>query len=149
MICSQADGCSPISKAWMHQQTVEACVSPKTIASAICDPLLGYVQDGDATIRAINESDGRAYCLTDEEMVKAGQELARKEGLFVEVSSAAALAALYKMHTEGLLEPDSVCVCILTGHGLKDASAYIPSGYEVPVINNIKELNKCEAKEQI
>ena len=140
LICAQAAGCSPISTAWLQQKEVTACTSPKTVASAICDPLLGYEQDGEATVWAINASKGRAYCLTDEEMTAAGRDLARKEGLFVEVSSAAALSALYKMKEEGLLREDSTCVCILTGHGLKDAAAYVPKDYEVPVINNIEEL---------
>lgn len=140
LIAAQAAGCSPIASAWICQKEVRACASPKTVASAICDPLLGYEQDGDATVQAIKVSNGRAYCLTDEEMISAGRELAQKEGLFVEVSSAASLSALYKMKEEGFLHKDSICVCVLTGHGLKDAGAYIPNDYEVPVINEIGEL---------
>lgn len=140
IICAQAAGCSPISSAWICHKSVVACASPQTIASAICDPLLGYEKDGDATVTAINKSNGMAYCLTDQEMLHAGKELAIKEGLFVEVSSAASLAALYKMKKDGLVKNDDICVCILTGHGLKDASTYIPKDYQIPLIDNINEL---------
>lgn len=142
LICAQAAGCSPISSAWIHQKGVVACSSPQTVASAICDPLLGYEQDGDITITAINKSNGAAYCLADKEMINAGRDLAVKEGMFVEVSSAASLAALYKMKQEGHIDikKDDICVCILTGHGLKDADAYIPQDYQIPVIDNIDEL---------
>ena len=140
IICAQAAGCSPISSAWVNHKKVIACISPQTIASAICDPLLGYEQDGEATITAINKSNGKAYCLTDQEMLDSGKELAIKEGLFVEVSSAASLAALHKMKQEGLIKRDDLCVCVLTGHGLKDATTYVPHDYQVPLINNIDEL---------
>ncbi len=46
-------------------------------------------------------------------------ELASREGIFCEPSSAAGLAGL--AHAE--LEPGSTVVCVLTGHGLKDTAA--------------------------
>ena len=57
--------------------------------------------------------------VTDEEISEAWRDLARVEGLFCEPSSAAGLAALRKT----TLEPGSTVVCVLTGHGLKDAGA--------------------------
>ena len=57
--------------------------------------------------------------IADSEISDAWIELASREGVFCEPSSAAGLAAL--AHTE--LEPGSTVVCVLTGHGLKDTGA--------------------------
>ncbi len=57
--------------------------------------------------------------LADAEITAAWLELARCEGLFCEPASAAGLAAL--THVE--LEHGATVVCVLTGHGLKDAGA--------------------------
>jgi threonine synthase len=57
--------------------------------------------------------------LEDDEITAAWLELASREGVFCEPSSAAGLAAL--AHVE--LEPRSTVVCVITGHGLKDTGA--------------------------
>jgi threonine synthase len=61
----------------------------------------------------------RVETVDDAEIVDAWRELATLEGVFCEPSSAAGLAAVKKLD----LEPGSVVVCVLTGHGLKDADA--------------------------
>jgi len=55
--------------------------------------------------------------LSEEEIGAAWRELATREGVFCEPASAAGLAALRRTGSGG------VAVCILTGHGLKDADA--------------------------
>ena len=45
------------------------------------------------------------------------------------------------MKEQGILKQGDTCVCLLTGHGLKDSSAYIPEGLEIPVINTIEDLS--------
>ena len=64
---------------------------------------------------------GRAevVSVTDAEIADAWLELARLEGVFCELSSAAGLAALKRIE----LAPGMLTVCILTGHGLKDTGA--------------------------
>jgi threonine synthase len=52
----------------------------------------------------------------DDAILTAWRELARTEGIFCEPSSAASLAALESSPPP----PGSRCVCIVTGHGLKD-----------------------------
>jgi threonine synthase len=55
--------------------------------------------------------------VTDGAILEAWRELAHREGLLCEPSSAAGVAAL--AHVE--LEPGSRVVCVITGHGLKDS----------------------------
>ena len=130
----QAKGCDPIAKAWESGQKVQACKNPETVASAISDPLVGYEQDGDLTIEAIHRTSGRALAIEDEETLQAGLCLARTEGIFAEPSSAITLAALKQMKNQGLIKEEDVCVCTLTGHGLKDSQAYAAGKTEVEII---------------
>lgn len=140
LVCVQASGCAPIAKAWREKRRVTGCSNPRTVASAISDPLKGYEQDGDITVEAITDSKGCAVILDDEEILEAGRILARKEGLYVEPASAAAVAALFKLEKDGVIQEADCCVVLLTGHGLKDSPAYIPANMEVPVIDSIDDL---------
>ena len=87
-----------------------------TIASAIRINEPAHADEVDELVAA-----GRVEIATvsDDEITDAWLELASREGLFCEPSSAAGLAAL--AHVE--LEAGSTVVCVLTGHGLKDTSA--------------------------
>jgi threonine synthase len=94
-------------------QAVERAV---TVASAIriIEPVhLGEVDE------LVAEGRVEIVSVKDEEITDAWLELASREGIFCEPSSAAGLAGL--AHIE--LEPGSTVVCILTGHGLKDTAA--------------------------
>jgi threonine synthase len=57
--------------------------------------------------------------VSDEDISRMWLELASREGIFCEPSSAAGLAALAQVE----LAPGSIVVCVLTGHGLKDTAA--------------------------
>ena len=140
LICCQAKGCAPISEAWMENRKTVSCKDPKTIASAISDPLAGYEDDGDITVETIRKSNGIALAIEDEKILEAGRMLARKDGFFVEASSAASLAGLKELMERGEVGKDDCCVCLLTGHGLKDSAAYVPENLEIPVINTIEDL---------
>ncbi len=70
---------------------------------------------------AATESGGEFRAVTDDEILDAYRELARCEGIFCEPSSAAGLAALRASVAAGRTPASSECVCVCTGHGLKDA----------------------------
>ncbi len=57
--------------------------------------------------------------VSDEDITRMWLELATREGIFCEPSSAAGLAGLRQVE----LETGSTVVCVLTGHGLKDTAA--------------------------
>lgn len=136
----QAAGCAPIVEAWEKKCKVRACEDPETIASAISDPLVGYEQDGDITVEAVKKTDGFAIAVEDAEILEAGKNLARKEGLFVEPSSAVTVAAFEYMRKKGIIDEEDICVCVLTGHGLKDSKAYVPQDMEIKVIEHENEI---------
>jgi len=91
----------------------EAAERATTVASAI---RIGAPAHAAAVAEALEVSEGVVVSLTDEAILRAWRELAREEGVFCEPSSAAGLAALEVAD----LEPGSIVVSVVTGHGLKD-----------------------------
>ncbi|MFS8650800.1 MAG: threonine synthase [Caldibacillus sp.] len=106
----QAAGAAPLVKG-------EPVEDPETIATAI---RIGNPASWEKAMRAIRESKGIVAAVTDEEILESYQLLARKEGVFAEPASCAALAGILKMKREGRLEKGVTVVLILTGNGLKD-----------------------------
>jgi threonine synthase len=84
-----------------------------TLASAI---RISEPVHADEVAEALEACGGGIVTVPDASVIVAWQELAALEGLFCEPSSAAGLAAL----EQEPVEPGSVVVCIVTGHGLKD-----------------------------
>jgi len=87
-----------------------------TIASAIRIAEPAHAHEVEALV-----AEGRAELVSvrDEEITDAWLEIASREGVFCEPSSAAGLAALLQVE----LVPGITVVCVLTGHGLKDTAA--------------------------
>jgi threonine synthase len=112
IIGGQAAGAAPL----VHGKPVE---HPETIASAI---RIGRPASWDSAVAAARESGGAFRAVSDAEILDAYREIARREGIFCEPSSAAGVAALRVSVAEGLIPSGSCCVCVCTGHGLKDAS---------------------------
>jgi threonine synthase len=88
----------------------------ETIATAIRISEPAHRAEAEQTFA---DSGGEAVPLADEAIVDAWRSLAREEGLFCEPASAAGLAAVIARRPRR----GSVVVCVLTGHGLKDAEA--------------------------
>ncbi len=80
--------------------------------------------------------------VSDEEVLDAQRELAKKEGLFVEPASATTVAALAKITNDGIVLGDNACI-ILTGNGLLDFDQAVqnmvpPPAYDVDI--NIEKI---------
>ncbi len=134
----QAKGCAPVIDA-LSKKTLKITPieDPKTVASAIAcpDPITGS-----GAILAIQNSNGFGIGVTDEEIIEARKKLARI-GLFAEPSGAVSFAGVLKMQERKDFSNTSI-VCVITGHGLKDAQ----TGYEIiisqiePDIQALKEV---------
>ncbi|HEX2045327.1 MAG TPA: threonine synthase, partial [Gaiellaceae bacterium] len=93
----------------------EAGARAETLATAIRIPEPVHRTDAEA---AVADSGGAVVPLADAEIVAAWRELAHREGVFCEPSSAAGVAALLREPQHG-----ARVVCVVTGHGLKDPEA--------------------------
>lgn len=113
--------------------------NPETVASAI---RIGYPQSWDMAWEAQKNSDGWFQDLPDEVILAAQRLLAAEEGIFCEPASAAAIAGVLRDIEQGKIEPESVVVCTLTGHGLKDPDIAISQCQDslIKVKPNITEI---------
>ena len=127
----QAQACSPISNAFKKKCQIRPVKNPHTVAVAIeCgDPI-----DGQGVMRAIKESGGFAECVSDREILRARELLAKREGLFAEPGGAAAFAGLLK--SKAKIEPGSKVVCLVTGHGLKSPKTGV-KGRPIEIKGNV------------
>lgn len=119
----QAEGAAPIANSFrkktMNMIPVE---NPETVATAI---RIGAPVSHVKALRAINESNGFAETVTDDEILIAQKELAQKEGIGVEPASAASIAGVKKLVNEGVIDKGEKIVCVVTGHLLKDPNTAI------------------------
>jgi threonine synthase len=67
-------------------------------------------------LAAVRETDGAVLAVDDGETLRARDELARR-GLYVEPTSAVAIAALLQLRR--LIGPEEITIVPLTGSGLK------------------------------
>ncbi len=111
----QAEGAAPI----VHGKVIER---PETVASAI---QIGNPASWRGAVAAAQESGGRIDMVSDGEIIDAYRLLAHTEGIFCELASAASVAGLIKFSRSNSFPRDTVVVCVLTGHGLKDPDAAI------------------------
>lgn len=119
MVGVQSSKADPLVRAWRSgSETITPIEEPSSIASGINVPYTG-----EHTLKAIRETQGVAVAVDDEEILLAEKEVARLEGIWVEPSSAASVAALPKLVNSGILSKDDAVVCVLTGSGLKDTGA--------------------------
>ncbi|MFA5891319.1 MAG: threonine synthase [Actinomycetota bacterium] len=103
---------------------------PSTIATAI---RIGNPASWQQALEASRDSEGAIRAVSDRDILVAYRMLAR-EGVFVEMASAASVAGLLHLSDEGLIAPDTTVVCVLTGHGLKDPDWAIAGAPEPIVI---------------
>lgn len=121
----QASACAPIAHAWAQARTREEwrrvlhepIRTAATVATAIADPLRGYEDQGLITLAAVQRTGGEVVAIEEAETVAATRSL-RRQGIWVEPSSAIALAAASRLRVaEG-----ATVVLMLTGHGVKSPS---------------------------
>ncbi len=122
MIAVQVEGCQPVVRAfergealsqfWEHASTVAAGLRvPKPLGDFLI-------------LDAVRASGGTALAVSDGELLDAGIQLAREEGIFAAPEGAACVAALEKLLAAGFLKPDERIVIYNTGAGLKYLEAY-------------------------
>src|SRR5256712_12328122 len=113
----QPRGCAPIVDGYNNGRTeVEEWKSPKTIANGlkIPKPLAGKW-----ILKSLRESKGLALRVSDREIHKAMLNVAKRDGLMVEPSGAAAFAAVPQLYATGASGTKDSVVVIATGSGLK------------------------------
>jgi threonine synthase len=117
MVSVQAEGCSPIVKAYREgKKESEFFENAQTVAAGLRVPkaLGDYL-----ILRAVRESKGTAIAVTDDELIADVRLISRLEGIFACPEGAATISALRRMIEAGEVDRDEQVVLFNTGSGLK------------------------------
>ena len=137
----QAEGSAACYNAWKAGTEKIAPVSATTIADSISADM---PRDGVRAVRAVRETNGAYLTVSDDEILAAIRDLARKEAVFAEPAAAAAYAGLVKAVRQGLVKPDETIVCLITGSGLKDIKSAMQAAgvgtHIEPTIEAVRQL---------
>ena len=118
LVASQSEAAAPITHAFMKGLVdIEPEVARPTVAESI--QVGNPVSLGWRALAALRESKGTAVALSDEEILEAQSLTARLAGIFAEPAAATSVAAAKRLRAAGVIGPDELIVCNLTGHGLK------------------------------
>jgi threonine synthase len=117
MVVVQASGCAPIVKAWQDGvEHAELWPNAKTVAAGIRVP----AAVGDfLMLRAVRESGGVAIAVDDDEILRAREEVATREGFLMCPEGAATLAAYQQAVRDGRIRKDESAVLFNCASGLK------------------------------
>nr|MDG6922624.1 pyridoxal-phosphate dependent enzyme [Nitrososphaerota archaeon] len=94
------------------------------------------------TLVAVKESGGFGVALTDEEIIAAERDVAKREGIFCEVSSATALAGIAQALKENRIASDESACAILSGIGFKEYSSPFEDVAQVPLATKLEDIPK-------
>jgi threonine synthase len=120
----EAEGAAAI----VRNQVIE---NPETVATAI---RIGNPASWEKAVQAAAESQGKIDEVSDVEILTAYKLLARKEGIFAEPASCAAVAGVIKQRKRNEIEKGSTVVAVLTGNGLKDPAIAMETAEIEPVV---------------
>jgi len=101
--------------------SVEPVAARETVAESI--QVGNPAALGRRALAALRESGGTAVASTDAEILEAQSLTASLAGIFAEPAGAASVAAAKQLRSAGVIGPDEIVVCNLTGHGLKQPEA--------------------------
>ncbi len=137
----QVKGFDPITKAFhagKDSQVVTIQSSRKTsVANAIWvdNPLFG-----EKAIQSLEESNGLAISVTEEELITASKLLGKHEGIYAELSSATVIAAVSKLVIGEKIPNNSNIVSIITASGFKTSQAFEKGTSRVRKVESFRSM---------
>jgi threonine synthase len=115
LLGGQAEGCSPVARAFADGERVKP-VRPDTVARSLA---IGNPADGDFAVEAARASGGSILAIPEEDVAQNIALLAETTGVFGETAPAVTLGALRKAVDLGQVGPEDRVVLLVTGDGLK------------------------------
>jgi threonine synthase len=135
---AQAEGCSPVARAFATGTDDILPVKPATIAKSLA---IGNPADGFYALDLVRRSGGAIGSVNDDEIVEGIRLLARTEGVFAETAGGVTIATLAKLAREGTIRPDERVVAYVTGSGLKTVEALTDRVLlDEPIGANVEEV---------
>jgi threonine synthase len=124
---AQADGCSPVARAYADGHEVCRPVKPDTIAKSLA---IGTPADGPYALDLARSSGGSVSSVSDDEIRDGIRLLAETTGVFTETAGGVTTATLRKLAESGELGSGDRVVVYITGEGLKTLDA-VREGFEM------------------
>ena len=141
---AQASGCSPITTAFEKGTLNFTPQKPNTIAKSLA---IGNPADGYYALKQMQETNGGAEMVTDEEVVEGIKLLAETEGIWAETAGGVTIGCLKKMVASGFIKRGEETVAIISGGGLKTLEAVVDAVEEPlhvdPRIASFEEANRA------
>lgn len=129
LVAIQPNESSPVVEGiFKKEKVIKDFVTTMATAVAAADPI-----DFHKVLRGIEDSNGLAYTVTEQEILLALREMSADEGIFTEPSCALPLAALKNNLDEFR---GKKVVLVLTGTGLKDTGVVAKHALPSPVLDN-------------
>ncbi len=117
---AQAEGCSPVARAFADDQSVCRPVRPDTIAKSLA---IGDPADGPYALELARRTGGGVDAVSDEEVREGIKLLAETTGVFTETAGGVTVAVLRRLAERGDIGPEERVVAVITGEGLKTLDA--------------------------
>ena len=117
---AQAEGCSPVARAFIDGADDVKPVKPDTIARSLA---IGAPADGFYALQVSRKTGGAIGSCPEEEIVDGIRLLAETEGVFTETAGGVTIAVLKRMVDEGVIRPEEEVVAYVTGNGYKTIDA--------------------------
>jgi threonine synthase len=143
---AQAEGCSPIAKAFAEGRDFVVPVKPNTIAKSLA---IGNPADAIYALEVARKTNGSITSVTDAEIIEGMKLLAETEGIFTETAGGTTVAVLKKLAESGQISPDEKTVVYITGNGLKTQEAiqgYV--GEPLTIEANIESFERAWERSQ-
>ena len=117
---AQADGCSPVAKAYAEGEEVCRPQRPDTIAKSLA---IGDPADGPYALELARGTGGGIDSVSDGEIRDGIRLLAETTGIFTETAGGVTVATLAKLADRGEIGSGERVVVVITGEGLKTLDA--------------------------
>ena len=143
-ICgAQAEGCSPVARAFLDGSAEVRPVKPQTVAKSLG---IGDPADGHYALDEVRSSGGAFASVPEDRIAEGISPLARTEGIFTETAGGVTISALEHLVATGAIDPGEETVTFITGTGLKTLEALAPP-QTVFVSSNIDDVQAALEKE--
>jgi threonine synthase len=117
---AQAEGCSPVARAFADGADEVKPVKPDTIARSLA---IGAPADGFYALQVSRTTGGEIDACSEDEIVDGIRLLAETEGVFTETAGGVTIAVLKRLVERGAIAPGEETVAYVTGNGYKTIDA--------------------------
>lgn len=117
MVSVQAKGSNPVNRAFRMNGRKFDYKKPETLADSIS---VGIPRNGYKALNALEQSNGIAVDVSDDEILDAIPTLARLTGVFGEPAGVTCFAGLRRLVEGGAVGKDEKVLIVVSGNGLKD-----------------------------